>query len=97
MDKIDSMMVESEENSLAFSQNSNMILRQRELMRDQSEIVEKIFRDNRMLNKMALSKFVNRQIFNKFKELRQVGIKVDENFLKAKMLKYTVPIRKFIN
>ena len=28
------------------------------------------------------------KLFNKFKELRQVGIKVDGNYLKAKMLKY---------
>ena len=27
-------------------------------------------------------------LFNKFKELRQVGIKVDGNYLNAKMLKY---------
>ena len=28
------------------------------------------------------------KLFNKFKELRKVGIKVDGNYLKAKMLKY---------
>ena len=28
------------------------------------------------------------KFFNKFKELRKVGIKVDGNYLKAKMLKY---------
>ena len=31
---------------------------------------------------------VEEKVFNKFKELRQVGIKVDGNYLKAKMLKY---------
>ena len=28
------------------------------------------------------------KLFNKFKELRKVGIKVDGNYLKAKMLEY---------
>ena len=38
----------------------------------------------------ARVKFPNSEmkLFNKFKELRKVGIKVDGNYLKAKMLKY---------
>ena len=44
----------------------------------------------RVLKPKARVKFPNSEmkLFNKFKELRKVGTKVDKNYLKAKMLKY---------
>ena len=44
----------------------------------------------RVLKPNARVKFpdAEEKLFNKFKELRQVGIKVDGNYLKAKILKY---------
>ena len=48
-----------------------------------------------VVKKNARVKFpdAEEKLFNKFKELRKVGIKVDGNYLKAKMLKY-VAIKK---
>ena len=42
------------------------------------------------MKKNARVKFpdAEEKLFNKFKELRKVGIKVDGNYLKAKMLEY---------
>ena len=65
MEIIDSMMISSEDNSLGISHNS--MLRQ---SKEQIDIMEKIHRDNSRLNgKMTLSRFMQRQIFNKFSEL----------------------------
>ena len=73
IEKIDSLMISSDENSLGYSHHSNMAMLRKPDQRDKIELYDQIFRDakdSRILrNRRTLSKFMSRQLFNRFKEL----------------------------